>query len=373
MARTRRAYGFTLVELLVVISIIALLVAITVPAISAARESARMTACKHNQHQLWVGLSSQADRTGKFCSGAFSWRNDGAVTEIGWVADSVKQGILPGQLLCPSSPRHLSETYDDLMNLPDIATITAATCLPENSAKGSIGTTLPSGETLVNPCRKILDMPGMAVADRLALVQSQVYEQGFNTNYVASWFLVRSGPSLKDGQLNSNTACAASIGERHSTLGPLQRARAEVGRVPQNILPLLACGGRSGVGPMQHSIGRSAAGQELADSYTDGPVDPATMAAPAIPAMATYEGPSGWWAQWNATLQDYTDFAPVHRGQCNIVFADGSVRSFEDLNDDGFLNNGFTAAANNPFVDDTVELPPHEVFSRWELRTLQVP
>ena len=54
---------------------------------------------------------------GQFCSGNFDWRTDGAVTEVGWVADLVKQGILPGKLLCPSNPAQLSETYDDLLNL----------------------------------------------------------------------------------------------------------------------------------------------------------------------------------------------------------------------------------------------------------------
>ncbi|MFW6039435.1 MAG: prepilin-type N-terminal cleavage/methylation domain-containing protein, partial [bacterium] len=41
----RMPYGFTLVELLVVISIIALLIALLLPALAAARESARRTAC----------------------------------------------------------------------------------------------------------------------------------------------------------------------------------------------------------------------------------------------------------------------------------------------------------------------------------------
>ena len=41
------------------------------------------------------------------------------------------------------------------------------------------------------------------------------------------------------------------------------------------------------------------------------------------------------------TLQDYRAFSPVHKGTCNILYADGSVRTLDDLNEDGFLNNGF--------------------------------
>jgi len=69
--------GFTLVELLVVVTIIGILIALLLPAVQAAREAARCTQCKNHLKQLSLGFVEHVDKVGHLPSGGWSFRWNG--------------------------------------------------------------------------------------------------------------------------------------------------------------------------------------------------------------------------------------------------------------------------------------------------------
>ena len=69
----RKSAGFTLVELLVVITIIGILIALLLPAVQAAREAARQTQCRNHLKQLALGMLNFEQANGHFPSGG--WGN----------------------------------------------------------------------------------------------------------------------------------------------------------------------------------------------------------------------------------------------------------------------------------------------------------
>ncbi len=379
MNTNRKQAGFTLIELLVVIGIIGILVSMLVPAINLARAAARSAQCQNNLRQIGVGLQSFAvAKGGVMCSGNFDWEQDGAVTEFGWVADLVNNGVLAGDLLCPTNQARTSVTVEEVLT----TTAAVATTWKCGDPKGGPGTSLPTGKKVLGPCQIIIDHAGTGNAaithrtwaDQRELVQLEMVEKGYNTNYGASWFLTRSemkflAPPSQYTPATTITGCAAGVWSRSSTVGPLRQKLMDTSRISTSSIPLVG-DIKIAVGFLSQSLGElHPNGEPLALNSFGGPATwDATTGAISYPtasftAVLWYED----------TAQDYRNLAPIHQRSCNVVMADGSVRSFYDANDDGFLNN----FSNNPkypkggsasdFTSDEPELLPTDMGSFYSL------
>ena len=413
--------GFTLVELLVVIAIIGILVALLLPAIARARESARNAACKNNLRQFGIGLHLFADKdpAQRFCSGAWDQRRDGCMDTYGWVADLVNiQAARPQDMLCPSNPLLGPEKYNDFIGTvqtgkdgADPSKLVSGLCGQATWGGAPVGFTNSAGDQRGN------------------LLARALLDRGYGTNYAASWFMVRSAPKLvsntaKDNFLtyttDPNSANWEGLKGYSSALGPLTRRLLDTSPVVSSNIPLLfdACAGDINEASLTNDIkfyptdpwGTSSgnngsknfmvAGQLLVEAFSDGPsyFDGTSNTLNLILASGAEmktefqceragncPPPVGGNSGTKTYLQDYRDMFAIHGGgrssSINVLMADGSVKEFSDRNNDKFFNPGFPipqGLTDNDYLKigyfpDTQpdpELPAGDIFSGVLLQNL---
>lgn len=425
--------GFTLVELLVVITIIGILVAILLPALAAARDAARSAQCKSNLRQFYLGMQIHTDKDpkGRFSSGAPDQLRNGCMDTYGWVADMVNLGVCkPEELKCPGSP------YKGLEKLNDVLAVTPTTKKVENCpilthwqagqcGAQAVGLPAASGNPVTD---QTAFNANFGSASYNAITPVNVAEgflkHGYGTNYMMTFFAALGEPKLASTTASGVSTLttlgpisaggqgpANAIKSLSGSTGPLTQRAVDSGAHSSSVIPLL---GDSNVGDAKEAVLGTdivdatgeimiAAGERLVESFSDGPcavlADNSTMAgkllsmgASQIPVFKSDEtinlfaqeqpGPGG--VASFPYLQDWRDFGPVHGsgtgGTANVLFADGSVKGFTDRNGDGFLNPGFQvpttfSQANKQdigYFSSDVELDPIDMFHGVFIRKMSV-
>jgi prepilin-type processing-associated H-X9-DG protein len=258
------------------------------------------------------------------------------------------------------------------------------------------------------------------------LVARAFVDKGYNTNYAAGWHFVRSVPRYTFDATTSPASILAGgtpgksgLKGLSTTLGPLKMRVLETGPVASSNVALLGDGAPGDIdeavlaasikyGPFlsdgatpdpfaNNSTDKRTfieAGEMLAEAFNDGPAyyDPSSKTLNLIDQAANLTQQVDCEVAGscpppvtgnNSYLQDTRDWYAVHGGgktaTCNILFADGSVKEFTDMNNDKFLNPGFPVPNNLTeaeyavigYRDSTVELPPGQVFNGMFLMNLQ--
>ena len=349
-------------ELLVVITIIGLLVALLLPALSAARQSAIAAGGNMNLNGFGRAFMLTSDQDvaerGQLSTGAFDMHRDGDPRRVGWVADVIKLKVAnPNKANDPSNPSKLNEKlgdYTGAVNLTNTGNINPRLWGASNVYFG--GANGPK------------DASNWTVAQK----RENLWDAGVNSNFATSWHFSRGDE--KPAADGSQTVNADTRDRGKSPLdgeGPLSEDKLMKCRVARDVVALMS-NSRNGDGSdaaidaarattINAFFGFDAAGEKpiakggdfAVESFTDGKNCNQYAA-----AVAEAFGINGNAAATSAAtlaancLHELGDFYPVigarkdgnglwAGGAAQVLFADGHVARLKDEGGSGEVADGW--------------------------------
>lgn len=217
LATSRKRRGFTLVELLVVIAVIGVLIALTMPAVGAAREAARRIQCRNNLKQIGIACHAYNTTYGvlpKGGAGVASLTN--AVAKARWQL-SWGSAILPGleqQNLYDQI--NMKEPYLHESNLKVAQTVLPVYICPSAALPGKLK---PNGDTPTSTTLYARNDYGGNWGERALRCypstncQNNYSSLGDKTGWGRGVMLLGTEPSVKLAKISDGTSNTIMVGE----------------------------------------------------------------------------------------------------------------------------------------------------------------
>lgn len=315
--KDRLPNAFTLVELLVVITIIGILIALLLPAVQAAREAARRMQCQNNLKQIGLALLNYEACNQAFPPGGLITDNDVAGTswwvrilpfvEGGNISDTYDYS--KGGWLGSNTTNTVSR--DMLRNLQFPYMYCPSSTLPSRVLSAEIGQTSENANLQGTTYAGISGAANGKAINIYSATQTTAFE---SDGWTSSGGVLIENRAIPIAEVTDGTSNTIAVAEQSDSLSPIVDAASDV--------------------PCDTGDCRSDCGH----GFTMGPVgDGRTFNLTCVLYPVNHKTANSYGVEGNCGLN--TPIQSVHSGGANAAFADGSVQSLSESLDLTVLYN----------------------------------